>query len=54
MEVGVETLGARLGDLVDLRVSHVLDEPPQVCAGVQRLQRLLVKLQHFVYPSLVF
>lgn len=54
VEVGVEPLGAGLGDLVDLRVRHVLEEAAQVGARVQRLQRLLVQLQHLVHPPLVF
>lgn len=54
MEIGIESFGADLGDLLGLATGDVVEEAPQLDAGVQRTQLLLVQVQHLVHPPLVF
>jgi hypothetical protein len=54
MEVGVQSFGAHLGDFFHLPVGDIVEQSPQIGASVQRLQLLLVQVQHFVHSPLVF
>lgn len=53
MEVGVETLGAHLGHLLDVVAEEVVDELLQAALGVDDFQLLLVQPQLLVHPALV-
>lgn len=53
MEVRIQSLRAHLRHLLHLSVVHVLEEAPQIRSCVQRLQLLLVQIQHLVDASLV-
>lgn len=53
MKIGIQPLGAHLGDLLHLAVRDVVQESSQVRSGVQTFQLLLVQSHHFVHPSFV-
>ena len=53
MEIGIQALGAGFGQLLRLSGSRVVQEPPQLDAGVKGSQLLLVQVQHLVHPALI-
>ena len=53
VKIRVEPFGAHLGDLFDLAIGDVLEEPPEVGPRVESLQLLLVQVQLLVHPPFV-
>lgn len=53
VEIRIQTLAAHLGDLLDLAVCHVLEQPSQIRPRVHRLQLFFIQVQHLVDPSFV-